>query len=188
MKNTEYNQALVKKAQAGLIRFQGMQKRSGLFDDNNEASLSAPVAPSKATPESLKDSFDVLKTPITHNPDTTNVQVDGTMNVKPEESPASGSSKATNPPLQYEPTNPYLRYAVGGAGVGALVGTLISLVRNKSLLGGALGGALIGSGLGAGHKYLMDNNDTYGNWENNPIESGFQSGFKTYDDLMAKLK
>ncbi len=163
MKNTEYNQALVKKAQAGLVRFQSMQKRAkGLFDSVTEYNTE-PTGTYNVTNDGEDAPYKMPKPPISA-----------------EETTPEGTTPD-------KPTNPYLRYAAGGAGVGALVGALVNLVRNKSLLSGALGGALIGGGLGAGHKYLMDNNDTYASWENNPIESGFQSGFKAFNDAKAKL-
>lgn len=178
MNNTEYNQYLVKKAQQGLVRFQRMQKR-GFLEESTDTFLQEPKAPSLDTPEPVKDYMDVVKTPIQHNPAVVQGHVNGDLDIAPEESPVVASeSKASNP---------YLRYAIGGAGAGALIGALINLVRKKSLLSGALSGALVGGGLGAGHKYLTDNNETYGNWKNNPIESGFQSGFKAYDDLLSKF-
>ena len=48
----------------------------------------------------------------------------------------------------------YAAYGAGGAGLGAIIGSLIALARQKSLVSGALVGGGVGAGIGLGHRGL----------------------------------
>lgn len=77
-------------------------------------------------------------------------------------SPATSSnpSKEEKPWLN-ERAKSYLGYAGASAGMGALIGSLIQLVRGKNIFSGALVGAGIGGGLGAAHRYGLEASEDY---------------------------
>ena len=163
MNKTQYNQYLVKKAQRGMTRFQKMAAGRGFGPALNHYTPTDTPATTEERHAAIREStepFEVTPPPI-------------------EEATPAAEDKPT------DKSNPYLPYALGSAGAGALIGALINLVRKKSVLSGALVGGGIGAGLGAGHKYLMDNNESYA--KNNFIEPAFQRGIKAYNDAKASM-
>ena len=112
MNKTQYNQYLVKKAQRGMTRFQKMAAGRGFGPALNHYTPTDTPATTEERHAAIREStepFEVTPPPI-------------------EEATPAAEDKPT------DKSNPYLPYALGSAGAGALIGALINLVRKKSVL------------------------------------------------------
>ena len=146
------------KAQRGLIRFQQMQKSAGIYDgfsaDASEPKDSAGLSPS---------AYDAVENTMTP------AKVDRNKVDMSSANPWTGDVKIKEPPKPDPKEKPwlsdraksYLGYAGASAGMGALIGSLIQLVRGKNIFSGALVGAGIGGGLGAAHRYGLEASEDY---------------------------
>ncbi len=136
------------KAQRGLIRFQQMQK-SALVGVTSNIGTETDGGWSPE-PTGVRTSGD---------PARTVTAPEGV--VTPSAPATSEATSEEEKPWLSDRAKSYLGYAGASAGMGALIGSLIQLVRGKNIFSGALVGAGIGGGLGAAHRYGLEASEDY---------------------------